>query len=180
MPNLSAGVAVIDSDKVLLIKRKDFEVWGLPGGMMDPGETIAQTAVRETFEETGIKVKLTRLVGIYCSPRWHHGGDNVVVFAGIPQNDQIKISPDEIVDAGYCSISQLPEPLIWWHRQRILDAIKGKKGIARLQDKIWPFDPEMRISDCRQMLEASQLSKYEFYLKHFAEVGPEGEKIEVE
>lgn len=66
----SAG-AIIFSDnrtKVLLTKRADNGEWCLPGGMMDPGESAAECAVRETLEETGLSVRPIRLVGVYSTP----------------------------------------------------------------------------------------------------------------
>ena len=61
-------VAIIRDERVLLTKRSDFEVWCLPGGHVDEGESIAQTAVRETAEETGLEVKLTFMIGLYSIP----------------------------------------------------------------------------------------------------------------
>ncbi len=147
--------------------------------MVDPGETVAQAAIRETTEETGIETELTRMVGIYSSPRWHNGGDNVVVFAGEPLNHRIAICPDEIADAAYFEVSELPEPTMWWDRQRIADAYDGKKGIARLQDKVWPFEPDVRLADWREILGRGEKPRAQFYWDHFAEIGPEGQKIEV-
>ena len=56
MIRLAATVAIVQDDKVLLAKREDFEVWCLPGGMVDVGESLAETAVREAHEETGLTV----------------------------------------------------------------------------------------------------------------------------
>jgi 8-oxo-dGTP pyrophosphatase MutT (NUDIX family) len=61
-------VAVDESGAVLLQRRSDSGSWSIPGGRMEPGETIRQTAIRETREETGYKVELARLVGIYTDP----------------------------------------------------------------------------------------------------------------
>ncbi|MDA0747030.1 MAG: NUDIX domain-containing protein [bacterium] len=180
MQNLSASVAVMDAGKILLIQREDLEVWALPGGGVDSGETVAQAAAREVFEETGIQVELTGMVGIYSSTKWHHGGDHAVLFTGTPKTHHLQPCPNEVLDLGYFSISQLPEPLIWWHRQRILDAVEGKRGIARLQDKIWPFEPDQRMDDCREMLKTSTQSRPEFYHKHFGQIGPDGQQLEVE
>ncbi|MFB6393533.1 NUDIX hydrolase [Polymorphospora lycopeni] len=55
-------------DRVLLIQRTDNGLWALPGGAQDFGEYIAETAVRETREETGIEVEVTGVVGIYTNP----------------------------------------------------------------------------------------------------------------
>lgn len=66
----SANVVVVDeSGSLLLIRRTDNDNWALPGGAMDPGESMTDCAVRETLEETGIHVEVTGLVGIYTDPR---------------------------------------------------------------------------------------------------------------
>jgi ADP-ribose pyrophosphatase YjhB (NUDIX family) len=66
----SANVVVVnDAGEILLIRRTDNDNWALPGGAMDLGESLPDAAVRETFEETGIRVELAGLVGIYTDPR---------------------------------------------------------------------------------------------------------------
>jgi ADP-ribose pyrophosphatase YjhB (NUDIX family) len=66
----SANVVVVnESGSLLLIRRTDNDNWALPGGAMDPGESMTDCAVRETLEETGIHVEVTGLVGIYTDPR---------------------------------------------------------------------------------------------------------------
>ncbi|GAA3433379.1 NUDIX hydrolase [Kutzneria kofuensis] len=57
-----------EAGRVLMIRRTDNDLWAIPGGGQDVGETIAQTAVRETLEETGIDIEITGLVGIYSNP----------------------------------------------------------------------------------------------------------------
>ncbi|MEU5529486.1 NUDIX domain-containing protein [Micromonospora chersina] len=59
-----------EQGRVLLIQRTDNGLWALPGGAQDFGEYIAETAVRETCEETGVEVEVTGIVGIYTNP--HH------------------------------------------------------------------------------------------------------------
>jgi ADP-ribose pyrophosphatase YjhB (NUDIX family) len=59
-----------DEGHVLLIQRTDNGLWAIPGGAQDFGEYVAEAAVRETREETGISVEVTGLVGIYSNP--HH------------------------------------------------------------------------------------------------------------
>lgn len=66
----SVTVVVRDSDgRVLLIHKVDNDLWALPGGGHDIGESITDTAVREVKEETGLDVEIVRLVGTYTNPR---------------------------------------------------------------------------------------------------------------
>ncbi len=57
-----------DGNRVLLIRRTDNGLWALPGGAQEIGEYVAQAAVRETREETGVDIEVTGLVGIYSNP----------------------------------------------------------------------------------------------------------------
>jgi 8-oxo-dGTP pyrophosphatase MutT (NUDIX family) len=67
----SANVIVVnDQGDILMIRRTDNNNWAVPGGGMDLGESITDTAIRETQEETGITCEITGLVGIYTNP--HH------------------------------------------------------------------------------------------------------------
>lgn len=54
--------------KVLMIQRSDNGLWAMPGGGQDVGEYVADTAVRETKEETGYDIEVTGLVGVYSNP----------------------------------------------------------------------------------------------------------------
>src|SRR5262245_48285433 len=50
-------------------RRKDNDLWALPGGTMDLGESIGETAIREVREETGVNIEIDGIVGIYSDPR---------------------------------------------------------------------------------------------------------------
>jgi ADP-ribose pyrophosphatase YjhB (NUDIX family) len=65
----SANVAVTnEAGELLLVRRSDSGNWALPGGAVDLGESLAQAAVRETREESGIDCEITGLTGIYSDP----------------------------------------------------------------------------------------------------------------
>lgn len=69
-----------DAGRILTIQRQDDKAWALPAGFCDLGENVAQTAVRETFEETGLHVVLERLLGVYSGPDFqftYPNGDRV-------------------------------------------------------------------------------------------------------
>lgn len=67
---VAASVVISDgADGLLLVRRSDSGNWALPGGTLELGESVAQCAVREAYEETGLTVEVTGLVGIYTDPR---------------------------------------------------------------------------------------------------------------
>lgn len=67
----SVSIALRDADaRVLLIRHVDGNVWLLPGGAIEPAEVPADAAVREMFEETGLFVSLTGLVGVFGGPEF--------------------------------------------------------------------------------------------------------------
>jgi ADP-ribose pyrophosphatase YjhB (NUDIX family) len=62
-------VVVNDAGEILMIRRTDNDNWAVPGGAVDLGESVAQAAVRETVEESGIECEITGIVGIYSDPK---------------------------------------------------------------------------------------------------------------
>lgn len=87
-----AGVGVViwdDQGRVLLEKRSDNGMWGLPGGRIEPGESVLECAIRETLEETGLSVQVTGLRGVYSEEH-----DRIVTFP-----DNIVHLVDTVVDA---------------------------------------------------------------------------------
>ncbi len=169
MPTIDVMVAIMHANRILLIQREDFEVWGLPSGMIEAGESLAQAAVREAREETGLDVRLTRVIGLYSRPDWVDGGDHSVLFAAIPIAGVLLHDTDgEVINAAYFDRHTLPEPLIWWHRQRIEDALAGRAGtVAWTQKTVWPFEDHMPRSTLYEQRDKSGLSRQRFYIQHF-------------
>ena len=65
----TTAVVIDEHDRIVLIRRRDNDLWALPGGGMELGESIVDTAVREVKEETGLDVEVTGLIGVYTDPR---------------------------------------------------------------------------------------------------------------
>jgi ADP-ribose pyrophosphatase YjhB (NUDIX family) len=167
MPAIGAAVAIIENGRILLTQREDSEVWCLPGGAVEDGESLAQAAAREGLEETGLDVHLTGLVGIYSQPRWHGGGHHFALFAAEPIGGALRLATGETVDAGFFDRAQLPQPLVWWHEQPIADALDGVVGAARVIVGDWPFDQQLTRAEIYAMRDRSGLSRQQFYLKYF-------------
>jgi ADP-ribose pyrophosphatase YjhB (NUDIX family) len=65
----ASAVVTNHEGKILLQRRSDNDLWALPGGAMEVGETIGETAIREVKEETGLDVEPVSIVGIYTNPK---------------------------------------------------------------------------------------------------------------
>lgn len=166
MPVLGVTVAIVDAGRVLLTKREDFEVWCLPGGHVDDGESLATAARREVIEETGLEVELTRLVGVYSRPNWWRGGLHLALFAARPIGGRPRLQPGEVIDARFFAPDALPEPILWGHRQQIADAIAGWGGsLARADPVAWPLDPFLPRQELYALRDRSGLGRAAFYTR---------------
>ncbi|MBI1801567.1 MAG: NUDIX domain-containing protein [Chloroflexi bacterium] len=179
MPVLGVSVAVLIDGQVLLTEREDFAVWCLPGGGVESGESVAQAAVREVQEETGLRVELTRLVGIYSQPRYAGGGHSVL-FAARVVGGALALNPSEVRQARAFSGNSLPDNLMWWHRQKIADALNGVGGgVARAQDLISPFPPELTRAELYALRDSGELSPAQVFAWLCRHPGPDAERLEV-
>ena len=119
--NGASAVIFDDQGRVLLQKRRDFRVWALPGGGIEPGETSEQAAIREVREETGYDAAIDRWIGEYRRPQLSDGRGRVYrghATGGAP----IQEGP-ETRDVGWFSLDALPRSLPSWHRIAIQDAL---------------------------------------------------------
>ena len=129
---LGAFVTLFDSEgRVLLVQRRDYPVWNLPGGRVERGEMPWAAAVRETREETGLEIEIERLTGVYSKPS---RGEIVLNFQGRVVGGQI-VSTEEGVESRYFHVEALPEPTLPKHADRIRDSAAGRAEVVlRAQD----------------------------------------------
>ena len=103
--------------------------WALPGGRMDPGETVEQTIVREVKEETGLDVTVVRKIGEYVEK----GVKDDVEYEYYPTcflvktvGGEIKRQESEIQEIQLFSLKELPYPLAFEHDKMIKDYLNNK------------------------------------------------------
>ena len=180
MPILGVNIAIIQEGKVLLTKRRDFEVWCLPGGEVDAGETLAQAAIREAREEVGLIVQLERLVGIHSRPQWLSRGSHVAVFAAKIIKGVLTIQPEEVLEGRFFSREELPKEMLLGHQQQILDALQGVCGAVWTHESEWDFEAGLTREELYHLRDQSGLSAAEFYLQRVGKVISGGDHLEVE
>lgn len=133
----SAASAVIFDrhGRLLLQQRSDGGQWGLPGGSVEVGESVAAAVVREVREETGLVVRPRRLVGIYSDPSlqvvrypdgnvWHYIS---ICFECTVRGGELTLC-DETLALDWFSPRRLPRTLLPHHRIRIRDARARRPG----------------------------------------------------
>jgi ADP-ribose pyrophosphatase YjhB (NUDIX family) len=122
---LAYATAIVQDDqgRVLFQRRADFGQawWGLPGGLLDPGETPAACARREVLEETGLQVEPLRLTGVYSSPRYlvtYPNGDQVqqvtLCYACRLQGGVLRPQASEILQLEFFEPAALPPRPRWY------------------------------------------------------------------
>jgi ADP-ribose pyrophosphatase YjhB (NUDIX family) len=127
--------AVFDATghKLLLTRRSDNGQWCLPGGHMEPGESAAEACAREVWEETGLRVRVGKLIGVYSSPNvlleYADGNRQHLVglfFEAEVIGGTLGLSA-ETTAAGYFTTDEIARlDLLAHHRERIADAFVGQ------------------------------------------------------
>jgi len=128
----STAIIPYPDNKILLIKRKTrpfVGFWALPGGRMDPGETLEQTVVREVKEETGLEVSIVSVVGDYVEIGTREDVEYKYYprcFVVKPVGGELKKQDSEIQEMKLFSLNALPQPLAFEHDQMIKDYLLQK------------------------------------------------------
>ena len=165
MRGLAVIVAVINDGMVLLTKREDFEVWCLPGGGVEDGESLAEAGIREAKEETGLDVALTRLVGVYSRMGGGMHDVHAVLYAARPVGGELKLQPGETVEVAYFPFDKLPDELLFGHKKRISDAINHTKGVSVRQEARIRDTKNYTRKEIYEARDRSGLTRQQFYLQ---------------
>ena len=110
-PNAGADAAVFRDGRVLLIRREDSGLWALPGGLVDVGETLADAAQRELWEEAAIRGRVAQLLGIFDS-RHIRGRTKAQMYFALFLVEDEEGEPQagpETIGVGFFAEDELPE-----------------------------------------------------------------------
>lgn len=125
-----SAVVFDERGRILLTRRADNGQWCLPGGGMESGESAAEACEREVFEETGLRARVKRLVGVYSH------ADQLVVY---PDGNKAHIVAlhfeaegiggelglsNETTDFGYFTLDEIQNmEFLGRHKERIIDTL---------------------------------------------------------
>lgn len=129
--NTVAAIVGNEKNELLLVERADSGLWLYPTGWADVGYSPAEVAVKEVWEETGIKTEVVRLLGIHDGMRL--GFTRIPMYSTVFQlrviGGELNPHPLECSDVGYFAEDALPEPLIGADRwvSRAFAAIRGEE-----------------------------------------------------
>jgi len=111
-PRVTVDGIIAEGGRVLFVRRKNppFEgSWALPGGFVDYGETTEAATVRELAEETGLEVKVKRLLGVYSDPQRDPRGHTIGVVYICERAGGTLAAADDAADAEFHPLDGLPE-----------------------------------------------------------------------
>lgn len=135
---VAAGALVTNDEGDILLVNNPHRGWEFPGGQIENGEDLIEGITREVFEESGIKIKVDRLVGVYSNTKSYLGWDNKTIvptkvifdFLATAIGGDLKCS-EESIEVGWFSkdlvLSMIREP---WIRDRAMDMIEFNGNIV--------------------------------------------------
>ena len=132
---LGCSAAIFDEERrILLTKRADNGQWCMPGGGMDAGESVSEACEREVREETGLRVRVKRLVGVYSY------SDQLVVYADgnkaqiVALHFEVEVIggepglSNETTDVGYFTLAEIENlEMFARHKVRIMDTLTNQE-----------------------------------------------------
>jgi ADP-ribose pyrophosphatase YjhB (NUDIX family) len=110
-PKVGVGVLVIHEGKILLVRRTmkpEIGKWSIPAGYLDQGENPAETAVRETLEETNLHVQIEQLLDVYQNPPAQGGASIFILYRAKLLGGDIQAG-DDADAAAFFAPDALPE-----------------------------------------------------------------------
>jgi len=126
---VTIDAVIIRDGKILLVKRNKNPFknrWALPGGFVEYGEKVENAVIREVLEETGLKVEIKKLFGVYSDPNRDPRGHTVTIVYLMNVVGGKLESGDDACDAKFFELEKLPE-LAFDHDKIINDVNRWMK-----------------------------------------------------
>ncbi len=125
--DIGAAAIVLNAQGHVLLVRQSYGKlnWELPGGAAEANESIAETAQRETKEETGLSVRAKAMTGVYYQP--HDDSVHFVFRCELLADAPVSQPDSEVTENGYWPVDNLPRPISDFTVRRIDDALRGQK-----------------------------------------------------
>jgi 8-oxo-dGTP pyrophosphatase MutT (NUDIX family) len=128
-----------DTGRVLLARHIENDQWLLPGGTIEPGENPADAALREMWEETGLVVRLTGLVGVFGGPNFivqYRNGDRTsyvtTVFEAYCDAGETHLDNEELLEVRFASqLETKALSLAPWVAEILSAVFEGQRGAFR-------------------------------------------------
>lgn len=128
-PKVTVDAVILEKGTLVLVKRMNppfKDMWALPGGFVEYGETVENAVVREAKEETSLDVEIVKLLGVYSDPKRDPRGPTVgVVFICMREGGQLKADSDA-KEVRVFSVNDLP-PLAFDHLKIVGDAMRAER-----------------------------------------------------
>ena len=123
-PVPACGVLIQRGESILLARRGHEprkNAWGIPAGFMEYGEHPERTAAREALEETGLRVKLTGLFGVYAGRDDPRTRAVLILYHARVLGGRLKAG-DDAIELGFFPLDKLPRPIAFHsHREALRD-----------------------------------------------------------
>lgn len=137
-----------DKGRLLLVQDKSSGRWGAPSGIIDPHELPSDAAVRETWEEAGVFVELTHILGVFAGEHFsgvYSNGDRLAVVSTVFAARVIRGTPrpdhEETSDARFFTLEEIDRLTCASHFHVIRTAVSRGQSQAYFKPATWkPLD----------------------------------------
>lgn len=134
--NFAIAIIVNEKGEILFQRRGDVNMWGLPGGALELGESAEEALLREIKEETGLEIRIERPLGVYTKyfseyPNGDRAQTIGFIFVCRSSGGLLKGDGTESLELKYFSPEEIPALYFKQHEDAINDYRTGKSGIFR-------------------------------------------------